>query len=323
MNVPRESLSLLTDLLQIPGPSLRETAVIGYIAKAVEARLPFRGRVFIDSTHEQFGGTVGNLIVHVDGELSAPRRLLSAHVDTVPLCVGSRPLLKDGFIVSGTSNTALGADNRTGVAALLTALLRILESDIAEVPPATFLFSVAEEIGMKGVRHLVLGDLKSPEFGFNFDGGRPDKVTLGANGKEIFRIVVHGVAAHAGCNPKAGVNAINVASEAIAGFDEGFAERGVTVNIGLISGGETVNVVAPKVEITGEIRSRSREARDRVKQSLVAAFNGAAGRRLNSSGSCARVTASFETSYEAFSLSPSSPPVLRAVSGISKLGLKP
>ena len=40
------------------------------------------------------GGQVGNLVLKLPGTVRGPRRMLSAHVDTVPICVGSRPVRK-------------------------------------------------------------------------------------------------------------------------------------------------------------------------------------------------------------------------------------
>src|SRR5438270_866508 len=60
----------------------------------------------------------GNLIVTLPGTRSGPRLLFMTHLDTVPLCAGAKPVRREGRIVAA-GETALGGDNRTGVACLV------------------------------------------------------------------------------------------------------------------------------------------------------------------------------------------------------------
>src|SRR5262249_61362946 len=59
----------------------------------------------------------GNLIVTLPGTRPGPRLLFSTHLDTVPLCAGAGPVRK-GKKITPQGRTALGGDNRTGVAVL-------------------------------------------------------------------------------------------------------------------------------------------------------------------------------------------------------------
>jgi glutamate carboxypeptidase len=84
----------------------------------------------------------------------------------------------------------------------------------------------------------------------------------GRKGGVFMRFTVAGRAAHSGGNFTAGRSAIGelahkiVALHALTDLD-----RGITVNVGLISGGQTVNTVAPSA--TGEIDLRYIHAADR------------------------------------------------------------
>ncbi len=60
-----------------------------------------------------------------------PRRLLSAHLDTVPICVGSQPVRQGNIVRSANPRTGLGADDRAGCAVLLSAAIEILDSPAA------------------------------------------------------------------------------------------------------------------------------------------------------------------------------------------------
>ena len=105
--------------------------------------------------------------------------MLIAHVDTVPICVGSRPVRKGKRIVSADPKTGLGADDRAGASALLTTAMALLRGGIPH-PPLTLLWTVQEEIGLHGARLARLSTLGKPKLTFNFDGGSAAKITIGA-----------------------------------------------------------------------------------------------------------------------------------------------
>ena len=54
-----------------------------------------------DQAHHKIplGGEIGNLVLKLPGTRPGPRRLLLAHVDTVPICRGARPVKKGKYIV--------------------------------------------------------------------------------------------------------------------------------------------------------------------------------------------------------------------------------
>ena len=101
-----------------------------------------------------------------------------AHMDTVPVCVGAKPVRKGETIVSADKQTGLGADDRAGVATLLSTALTILENRLPH-PPLTFLWVIQEEVGLHGARHVEFRRLGKPKLAFNFDGGPAEKLTWG------------------------------------------------------------------------------------------------------------------------------------------------
>ena len=141
--------------------------------------------------------------------------MLSAHMDTVPICAGTRPVLRGNRIDSADSHTGLGADDRAGCAVLLTTALTILKKNLPH-PPLTFLWTVQEEVGLHGARHVALTKLGKPQLAFNWDGGAAHRLTLGATGGYRMEIEIYGLASHAGGHPEEGVSAIAIASLAIA-----------------------------------------------------------------------------------------------------------
>src|SRR5262249_56846722 len=68
----------------------------------------------------------GNLFVDLPGTRKGPRLLFITHLDTVALCAGAKAKREGDRIVSD-GTTALGGDNRTGCAALVTLVETLLQ----------------------------------------------------------------------------------------------------------------------------------------------------------------------------------------------------
>lgn len=274
------------------------------------------------------GFEVGNLIVKLPGRIRAPRRLLMAHMDVVPLCRGARAVRKGNRIVAAGS-TALGADNRTSVAALLTMVEVLLRESIPH-PPLTLLFTVAEENGLNGAKAVRLEELGGPEMAFNIDGGDPNMVCVGAVGATRWSVDIEGVSAHAGVHPEDGVSAILIASRAIARV----AERGVhgavrkgrrrgASNVGLIEGGAACNQVPDRVQVRGECRSHSAAFLRTLDAEYRRAFEWAARSVRNAQGTRGKAVIRQSAEYPAFRLPLSAPAVRVARAAVRGAGLEP
>ena len=97
---------------------------------------------------------------------------------------------------------------------MLNSALEILMRGLPH-PPLTFCWFVQEEVGLHGSRQVKKSMLGKPRLAFNWDGGSPYKLTIGATGSYRLAIEVEGLAAHAGMAPESGVSAIAIASLAI------------------------------------------------------------------------------------------------------------
>ncbi|HMP06459.1 MAG TPA: M20/M25/M40 family metallo-hydrolase [Lacipirellulaceae bacterium] len=199
----RRAVDLLMELLALTGPSGAEGDVVAAIQRHL-ARLPLpAGAWASDKAFKKspIGGLVGNLALRLPGTVRGTRRLLAAHMDTVPLCIGAKPLRKGRRIVAADRHTALGGDDRTGCAVLLATALTILEQQLPH-PPLTFLWTVQEEAGLHGARYVNVPMLRKPRLAFNFDGGAAERLKLGATGGHRLFATVEGVASHAGMRPE-------------------------------------------------------------------------------------------------------------------------
>jgi tripeptide aminopeptidase len=124
----RRAVDLLMELLALPGPSGAEQPVVDFItARLSRFNLP-KAAWASDNAFKRspIGGSVGNLALRLPGTVKAPRRMLSAHMDTVPLCAGAIPVRKGRRIVAASRDTALGGDDRTGCAVLLATAISLL-----------------------------------------------------------------------------------------------------------------------------------------------------------------------------------------------------
>ncbi|MCC7418834.1 MAG: M20/M25/M40 family metallo-hydrolase [Planctomycetaceae bacterium] len=325
----KEALALVTEMMAVPGKSCEEGLIATHIRKRLKAIGIPDAAVSVDAVHKQspYGGTQGNVIVKLPGTIKAPRRLLMSHIDTVPLCVGCKPVKKGERIVSKDPKTALGADNRAGASVLLNTLIEIQRQKLPH-PPLTIFWPVQEEIGLVGARYVSLSKLGSPKLCYNWDGGDPNAATIGATGGYDIDIWIHGIASHAGAHPEAGVSAAAVAGIAIADLVKngwhGLVVKGNktgTSNIGIVQGGDATNVVLPELKIAAEARSHDPIFRKQIMEAMRAAFEKAVTEVKSVTGATAKLVFEADLKYESFKLDENEPAVKSALAAIEAIGM--
>ena len=322
---------LVMQLMAIEGPSGREGRVVQFVTGQLRRAGAEAGAIRTDNAdrHTPLAGETGNLIFRLPGTRRAPRRMLMAHLDTVPICVGARPIRRGDRILSADAHTGLGADDRAGVAVVLNTAIEILKNKLPH-PPLTFFWPVQEEIGLQGARHAQLGLLGRPRLAFNFDGGAPEKLTIGATGGYRMTIRIDGVPSHAGGAPEYGVSAISIAGLAITDLQHNGwhgairkGQRTGTCNIGVIRGGTATNVVSEHVEIKAEARSHSPSFRRQIVRQIEKAFLRAAESVKNVLGTSGQVCFEGSLDYESFKLKKSEPCVRTAEAAVRSVGERP
>src|SRR5947199_9754043 len=104
--------------MAIPAKSGEEAPVADYIRQKLLAAGAPAGAMLPDNANKQalVKGNTGNLILKLPGTIKAPRRMLTAHMDTVPICIGSQPKLDGDFVRSANPNSGLAAYNRPACA---------------------------------------------------------------------------------------------------------------------------------------------------------------------------------------------------------------
>jgi tripeptide aminopeptidase len=281
---------------------------------------------------------IGNLIVKLPGtgKKSAKPVLFMTHMDTVPLCAGAKPKVAGKRVVNELEGTtALGGDNRSGCAVLVTLVAELLKQNLPH-PPLTLLFTVREESGLFGAKYLNPADLGGPVVGFNFDGRSASDVIVGAIGADRWTVDIRGKAAHAGVAPEKGISATMVFSLAMAEVHEGgwFGKvvkgtRTGTSNVGLVgtpdgkSAGDATNVVTDFVHVKGESRSHDAKFVREITAAYKSAFTAAAGRVKDHEGRGAKIKFTSRLDYVPFRLKADAPVVGRAEAAIRAIGREP
>ncbi len=129
--------------------------------------------------------------------------------------------------------------------------------------PLVGLFTGDEEIGSPEGRPVIEGEARSARVVFNSEPGRPNGgIVTGRKGGVFMAMDIEGKAAHSGGNFEAGITAIGeLAAKITAIHALTDIPRGITLNVGLVSGGQSVNTVAPWAQ--GQIDLRYIDPADR------------------------------------------------------------
>lgn len=250
--------SKFIDMVKISSPSLKEREMGDYLLKTLN---DLGLEVYEDNAGKENGGNCGNIV----GILKAPNKkkvLFSSHMDTVLPCEKVTPVIENGIIkTDGTS--VLGGDDKGGIAAILE-MLRVIKENNLDHPEIIVVFSIAEEIGLRGARAFEI-EKYSPDFSYILDSsGKPGVAIVQAPHSAKGEIKIIGKPAHAGINPEDGINAFTVAAHAVSKLRLGRIDKETTSNIGIVKGGEAVNIVMPEISMMYEARSFDGEKLDNL-----------------------------------------------------------
>ncbi len=254
-------------LASIESPSRKEGKIAHEVSRIFSQ---LDAQVSQDASTDQTGSEVGNLIIRVSGTKKAEPVFFNAHLDTVMPCSGIKVLFRDGVFRSD-GKTILGADDKAAVAILIE-VIQVLRDHGIEHGPVELVLTVCEEIGLLGAKAFDPENIRA-RCGYALDSIDPEVLIHQAPCATRFNVTVKGRAAHAGINPEEGINAILVASQALANLPSGRIDPDTTANIGIIKGGKATNIVPDEVEIQGEVRSHQEERLRQVQDQILSAFH--------------------------------------------------
>jgi len=211
-----------------------------------------------DNAGSFYSGNCGNIYGYLAGDINEDPLLFSAHMDTVGPGHNKKAVIHEDGKITSDGNTVLGADDLSGIVAILEALRTIKESGISH-RSIEVLFPIAEEVYIRGSEVFDYDIIKSKEAYVLDLSGPVGTAALSAPTLISFIAIIKGKASHAGFAPELGVNAIAVAAQAIGQIRQGRIDEETTVNIGLIEGGTARNIVSDQCILKGEIRSLTHE----------------------------------------------------------------
>lgn len=312
--VNRERMTeLFLQLAQIDSGSENEAEICQFVANLLKQL--GAGEVTIDNASEKLGGSGGNVFARFKGKSAAPPVMLSAHLDTVAPTKGIR-IVRTETEIKTDGTTILGADNKAGVALILEAIKTLQERNLPH-PPLEVVFTVREEKGLLGAKVFDKTKLKS-RYGIVVDGaGKPGDLIIGSPTHVKFEVTFHGKAAHAGVEPEKGINAIVMASTAISMMKWGRLDEETTSNVGVIEGGQAMNIVPDRCKITGEFRSHNPQ----IVEKLLSDWERICRQAAQKFGG--KIDFLAEKSFDGIHLSPDEPIIKAAVKAVQSLGLKP
>ena len=213
------------------------------------------------------------LIAEIPGDSRAPVLLLG-HMDTVfPVGEAARR----PFTVEGSRVTGPGAlDMKGGVAVMLSALKALHSAGFSGRPLKVILVS-DEEIAHNGSKATVMlqREARGCAACFNCETGyEDDSLVIGRKGGVVFKAAVHGIAAHAGNNPRQGRSAIWEMAKKIDDIQNMTDwDKGITFNVGTIKGGTVSNAIPDYCEVEGDIRFQDPDISPLVKEELLKVLN--------------------------------------------------
>jgi tripeptide aminopeptidase len=263
----------------------------------------------------------GNLFAKVPGRADKPVIMLSAHMDSVPPCEGIMPVrdLRDGqAVIRSEGRTILGADDKSGIAVILELIARLAQQNFQENHPLELFFSTGEEVGLTGAKAF---DLQQSQAAYCYvlDGeGRAGLIFNAGPSQENVQIACTGKASHAGIAPEAGISAIRMGAALCARLPSGRLAEDLTCNIGVVNGGNALNIVAPELLLQCEMRSH-----DEPKLNGLLSLYERTCMEVEQKFAGGRIAFRHTRRYNHFRVSPEQDVIRRAQEKAKALGLSP
>jgi len=187
----------------------------------------------------------GTVLATIPGNTDGPTIGFLAHVDTAPQFNGTgvKPRVIKGYnggditfpdnseltlsptdypylatkqghdIITASGNTLLGADDKAGVAIIMTAARKLLSSPELRHCPVRIAFTPDEEIG-RGVHENLPKDLQV-DFAYTFDGGAVGEIEYETFSADRGIVKIQGISIHPGLAKDKMVNATLLASKIV------------------------------------------------------------------------------------------------------------
>jgi len=204
----------------------------------------------VDATMDTNGYVMATIPATIEQEklnaLKLPVICFCAHVDTAPDCSGTqvKPILHQHYngapivlpedptqiitvekypylknfigkaIITASGKTLLGADDKAGVAIIVSLAAYLMQNPSIQHGPIKILFTPDEEVG-KGADFIDFKKLNA-DFGYTLDGGALGCFEMESFSADHLILTIDGVMAHPGSSKGVMQNAIKIAADIIA-----------------------------------------------------------------------------------------------------------
>jgi tripeptide aminopeptidase len=185
--------------------------VIGSFPGNQEKRLPVIALIsHIDTSPDVTGSNV-NPQIHRN---YSGQDIVLSEKENVILKVSENPYLKEKkgkTIITTDGTTLLGADDKAGVAEIMSAITYLKAHPDIPRPDIKIVFTPDEEVG-RGAEHITVKEIGA-DYGYTIDGGKIGEIELENFNAFSADITVRGINVHPGYAKGSMVNAIKIASE--------------------------------------------------------------------------------------------------------------
>jgi tripeptide aminopeptidase len=198
------------------------------------------GMGITDAVTDEFGYVYATIPANTDKK-QVPAICFCSHIDTAPDCSGTNvkpilhryyegndivlpddptqvlslinsPYLKEHIgngIITASGTTLLGADDKSGVAAIMEAALFFMQHPAVKHGPVKIVFTPDEEVG-QGTARIDMARVGA-SYGYTLDGGEAGSIEDETFNADMATLVVDGVITHPGYAKEKLVNALKVA----------------------------------------------------------------------------------------------------------------
>lgn len=218
-------------------------------------------------------------------------------------------------LVVTDGNTLLGADDKAGIAIIMSVLEYLKQNPDFKHHPLAISFTVDEEIG-RGPKYFSLEKMKA-DYAYTIDGGAVDHIDFENFNAQQLKVQITGVAVHPGEGINTLVNALQIQSEFICALPEKetpfYADEGYW-HLNTATGS------SEKTEFTAILRNFSREKLENLDAKIYAIRDNLAKKYPT-----AKIDLSITEQYENMKnyVDKDPRPVIKAVEAMRRLGIEP
>jgi glutamate carboxypeptidase len=179
---------------------------------------------------------------------------------------------------------------KAAIAVAMLAMRALNRGARRAAPTVVMLWTTDEEVGSGTSRGIIEEEARRSRAVLVLEPALPGGAAkTSRKGCGDFELTVHGVSAHAGIDPGKGASAIHELAHQIVAL-QGLQDlsRGVSVNVGLVSGGTRTNVIAEQAHATIDVRAPTLLDAAQVERAIRQLQTRLKGTRLEITGGLSR-----------------------------------